>query len=147
MMSEGCEGDRIEDESERPALNSYPSQNGSQSVSQRHCSESESEANCSILPDVTIVSGLSKSPPDPTQSTSQSPQDRESQPLLGRGRGMDALDAAAVINNTFPDDPEYSAIVREAENAIENEVYPDRITQGSSGSYFVRNTEGQVRLV
>lgn len=132
--------DLEEDESEQPALNSFTRQ------ASTNCSESESEANLSqsLLPDVTIVSGgTSKTPADPLGQSTQSPQDRESQPLLGRGRGME-IDPATVINNTFPDDPEYTAVVREAENAIENEVYPDRITQGSSGSYFVRNTEGQV---
>jgi len=38
-------------------------------------------------------------------------------------------DVVNVINNTFPDDPEYTAVVREAENAIENDVVPERIAQ------------------
>lgn len=44
--------------------------------------------------------------------------------------------------NEFKDDPEYAELVRDAENAIDNGIYPERIYQGSSGSYFVKNTEG-----
>ena len=32
--------------------------------------------------------------------------------------------------------------MRQAEQAIESGLYPERIYQGSSGSYFVKNTEG-----
>lgn len=121
------------------------------------CSDSESEASSSLnhlLPDVTIVSGSSVAARGGGGHSdggalhgSSSPQDRENQPLLGRPGRMNELDAAGnacVINNTFPDDPEFTAIVREAENAIDGEIYPERITQGSSGSYFVKDTENQV---
>ncbi|XP_059621656.1 phosphatidylinositol 4-kinase type 2-alpha isoform X3 [Phlebotomus argentipes] len=63
---------------------------------------------------------------------------RESQPLLG---GRDCPDTA--INN-FPDDPQFSELVNQAEIAIEHGIYPDRIYQGSSGSYFVKNPSGKV---
>ncbi|KAI1277997.1 Phosphatidylinositol 4-kinase type 2-beta [Halotydeus destructor] len=56
---------------------------------------------------------------------------------------MDQPDLTAVINNTFPDDPEFSAVIKEAEKAIEHDVYPERISQGSSGSYFVKSSDGQ----
>lgn len=46
------------------------------------------------------------------------------------------------IDNTF-DDPEFASIIREAETAIEEGIYPARISQGSSGSYFVYDTTGQ----
>ena len=36
-------------------------------------------------------------------------------------------------------DPEYSAIIRATEEAMEEGVLPERIYQGSSGSYFVKN--------
>lgn len=39
------------------------------------------------------------------------------------------------------DDPQFSDIVRAAELAIEHGIYPERIYQGSSGSYFVKDTE------
>jgi len=50
------------------------------------------------------------------------------------------------IENVFEDDPEFTAIVREAEAAIEEGVYPVRITQGSSGSYFVFDSTGEKRI-
>ena len=40
--------------------------------------------------------------------------------------------------NVF-EDPEYSSVIRSAEEAIENRVLPQRIYQGSSGSYFVQD--------
>ena len=40
--------------------------------------------------------------------------------------------------NVFTD-PEYSAIIRATEEAMEEGVLPERIYQGSSGSYFVKN--------
>lgn len=42
----------------------------------------------------------------------------------------------------FLDDPQFTDLVRHAEAAIERGIYPERIYQGSSGSYFVKNTEG-----
>uniref|UniRef100_A0A6G1S7K0 Phosphatidylinositol 4-kinase type 2 n=1 Tax=Aceria tosichella TaxID=561515 RepID=A0A6G1S7K0_9ACAR len=50
------------------------------------------------------------------------------------------------IDNNFEDDPEFSNIINEAETAIEEGVYPQRISQGSSGSYFVFDTTGQRRI-
>lgn len=44
---------------------------------------------------------------------------------------------------TFSEDPAFTELVRQAESAIENGVLPDRISQGSSGSYFVKNPEGK----
>lgn len=46
--------------------------------------------------------------------------------------------------NHFPDDPEFADIIQRAEQAIENGVCPERISQGSSGSYFVKD-EKRVR--
>lgn len=40
---------------------------------------------------------------------------------------------------------DFKAIVDEAIRAIHNGVFPERIAQGSSGSYFVKNMQG-VRL-
>jgi len=42
----------------------------------------------------------------------------------------------------FVDDPQFSELVWQAECAIDNGVYPERIYQGSSGSYFVKNPAG-----
>ena len=64
----------------------------------------------------------------------------EGTPLLGH---MDS--EYGYVDNNFPDDPEFTQIVHQAENAIESGVFPQRISQGSSGSYFVKNSPG-VRL-
>ncbi len=45
---------------------------------------------------------------------------------------------SAVFSNDF-DDPEFSSLVREVEGAIERGINPERIYQGSSGSYFAKN--------
>ena len=42
--------------------------------------------------------------------------------------------------NVFAD-PEYSAVIRATEQAMEEGVLPERIYQGSSGSYFVKDIE------
>lgn len=44
--------------------------------------------------------------------------------------------------NHFPDDPEFADIIQRAEQAIESGVFPERISQGSSGSYFVKDPKG-----
>lgn len=59
----------------------------------------------------------------------------------------DNLNSSIVkIDNNFEDDPEFTNIIHEAETAIEEGVYPQRISQGSSGSYFVFDSSGQKRL-
>lgn len=90
-------------------------------------------------PDVTFGGAPSL---DSTSLGPGSPRrgNRENTPLLGR---MDS--EYGFIENTFPEDPEYTHVIRQAENAIEHGVYPERIYQGSSGSYFVKNVDG-VRL-
>lgn len=42
-------------------------------------------------------------------------------------------------HNEFNDDPEFSSLVHEVESAIERGILPERIYQGSSGSYFAKN--------
>lgn len=54
--------------------------------------------------------------------------------------------SVAKIDNNFEDDPEFATIIHEAETAIEEGVYPQRISQGSSGSYFVFDSTGQRRI-
>lgn len=80
------------------------------------------------LPDVTFAVGGSLA--------SNISQTRESQPLLRR---MEP-DLGATFES-FHDDPQFSAVVHEAEVAVELGIYPERIYQGSSGSYFVKNSE------
>lgn len=45
--------------------------------------------------------------------------------------------------NNWPNDPSFTELVRQAEAAIDGGFDPIRIYQGSSGSYFVKNTEGK----
>lgn len=134
-------GEELAEEAIESSLRSFPSHSS--------CDESDGDGDnpsAVLLPDVTFVhspvtplgkngSALSSSGSHPV------PRHRESQPLLARRMESDG---ANVINNTFPDDPEYTAVIREAENAIDNDVEPERIAQGSSGSYFVRDSEGLV---
>lgn len=67
----------------------------------------------------------------------------ERQPLLDRDRGNTPREAH---RNEFPEDPEFREIIRKAERAIEEGIYPERIYQGSSGSYFVKDSQGVRRL-
>uniref|UniRef100_A0A8C8S6B3 Phosphatidylinositol 4-kinase type 2 n=1 Tax=Pelusios castaneus TaxID=367368 RepID=A0A8C8S6B3_9SAUR len=46
--------------------------------------------------------------------------------------------------NLFLDDPEFAEIVLRTEQAIECGVFPERISQGSSGSYFVKDSKGKI---
>lgn len=43
------------------------------------------------------------------------------------------------IVSYFIDDPQFSELIWQAELAIDNGIFPERIYQGSSGSYFVKN--------
>ncbi|KAJ8365345.1 hypothetical protein SKAU_G00141760 [Synaphobranchus kaupii] len=67
-------------------------------------------------------------------------RNRERQPLLERDRGNSQRDPHC---NEFPEDPEFREIIRKAERAIEEEIFPERIYQGSSGSYFVKDSQGK----
>ncbi|XP_043093700.1 phosphatidylinositol 4-kinase type 2-alpha [Puntigrus tetrazona] len=66
---------------------------------------------------------------------------RERQPLLDRDRGASPRDPH---RNEFQEDPEFREIIRKAERAIEEGIYPERIYQGSSGSYFVKDSAGKI---
>uniref|UniRef100_A0A3B5AP34 Phosphatidylinositol 4-kinase type 2 n=1 Tax=Stegastes partitus TaxID=144197 RepID=A0A3B5AP34_9TELE len=70
-------------------------------------------------------------------------RNRERQPLLDRDRGNSPREPH---RNEFPEDPEFREIIRKAERAIEEGIYPERIYQGSSGSYFVKDSQGVVYL-
>ncbi len=93
-----------------------------------------------ILPDVIFAPHANLE-----QSQLNSPT-REKTPLLGRTKSRTRSNSGgreiADDFNVFNDDPEFTEIVRVAEEAILNGIYPQRISQGSSGSYFVRNLEG-----
>lgn len=76
----------------------------------------------------------------------------ETQPLLkttttttaGGGTTMnETLCDSGDFTNAFPEDPEFNEIIRQVEVAFEAEIYPERIVQGSSGSYFVKDLNGK----
>ena len=67
---------------------------------------------------------------------------KEQTPLLGWNSDHDGNSDY----NNFPDDPKYTVIISQVELAIDHGIYPERISQGSSGSYFVKNLEG-VRIM
>ncbi|XP_027873481.1 phosphatidylinositol 4-kinase type 2-alpha [Xiphophorus couchianus] len=66
---------------------------------------------------------------------------QERQPLLDKDRGHASRERH---RNEFPEDPEFREIIRKAEQAIEEGIYPERIYQGSSGSYFVKDSQGKI---
>ncbi|XP_057581744.1 phosphatidylinositol 4-kinase type 2-beta isoform X1 [Hippopotamus amphibius kiboko] len=67
---------------------------------------------------------------------------------LGRLRSSpSSLDRNRAVGselNTFLDDPEFADVILKAEQAIEFGVYPERISQGSSGSYFVKDPKRNI---
>ncbi|XP_040294681.1 phosphatidylinositol 4-kinase type 2-alpha-like [Bufo gargarizans] len=74
----------------------------------------------------------------PAPSPPGSPTE-ERQPLLERSHHRS--------KNCFPDDPEFTEVVRRAERAISRGIFPERIYQGSSGSYFVKDEQEEVIAV
>lgn len=64
------------------------------------------------------------------------PNNEQSRPRRVRQRRRKQL-RVKPSPNSFPDDRDYECLVRRAEEAIELGIYPERIVQGSSGSYFV----------
>ena len=89
-------------------------------------------------PDVTFSQSLDSpiSPGSPRPGRGN----RESTPLLGRPDDFNDS-----LFNHFPEDPDYTEVIRTAENAIECGIFPERIYQGSSGSYFVKSID-RVRI-
>ncbi|XP_018336657.1 phosphatidylinositol 4-kinase type 2-alpha [Agrilus planipennis] len=98
----------------------------------------EPEVNCTaaVVSTASSAEDISLVPQVSFEPALDSPGiNRESQPLLG---GLD------VSYNQFPDDPGFSELVWQAEVAIDNGIFPERISQGSSGSYFVKNPQGKI---
>jgi hypothetical protein len=122
-------------------------------MSPRDRSESESDSDERPLifqeiplPDVTQTESHQLLP------MSQHSVVSENSPLLSHG-GEEALSSAKMdlhipsrrfAENVFPDDPEFTHMIHDAELAIENGINPERVVQGSSGSYFVKNPEGTI---
>ncbi|KAH0623827.1 hypothetical protein JD844_006981 [Phrynosoma platyrhinos] len=72
---------------------------------------------------------------------SQAPAQGQAQAGAGAGAA-----GAREPRNDFPEDPDFAEVVRQAEQASERGIYPERIYQGSSGSYFVKDPQGVVYL-
>lgn len=90
-----------------------------------------------LLPQQQTTSSSSKATTSPRRAQ------RENLPLLARNTSAGGRSAYEEIqDNNWPDDPQFTDLVRQAEQAIESGLYPERIYQGSSGSYFVKNCEG-----
>lgn len=88
-------------------------------------------------PDVTFAPGPVDNTSLPDSPRSPRRGNGEGTPLLGR------LDTDyGYIENSFPDDPDFQQVIRQSECAMDEGVFPERIYQGSSGSYFVKNIEG-----
>ncbi|KAM8879292.1 phosphatidylinositol 4-kinase type 2-beta isoform 1-T1 [Spinachia spinachia] len=88
----------------------------------------------------------------PCSAGSPSPQRAAGEKWSKRNRRSSSSDkdtlaspgAASGDFNHFPDDPEFADIIQRAEQAIESGYFPERISQGSSGSYFVKDPKGKV---
>ncbi|PAA46693.1 hypothetical protein BOX15_Mlig032434g5 [Macrostomum lignano] len=81
------------------------------------------------------------------QQQQQPPQrHRENTPLL-QAQESAASETEGEVDLTgcshYADDAEFAALIRETLRAIELGVNPERIYQGSSGSYFVRDSSGK----
>ena len=86
--------------------------------------------------DVTFAPRHSQNFRTPRSPTREGAGREESSPLLARVE----TEYGFFLNN-FPDDPDFTDVVRKAEESIECGRYPERISQGSSGSYFVKNLD------
>ena len=87
---------------------------------------------------IESASDMTASTVPPSASPSRSPTrgNRENSPLLGRSV------SETHPYNDFPDDPDFGRFVHQVETSIEHGIYPERISQGSSGSYFAKDIEG-----
>lgn len=114
------------------------------------------------LPDVACISvqnpqqrqGNANSRFSQTHPPVSTPSDhRENQPLLKKKRraarrgqtGDLSMEGDTIsIVNIFPEDADFQSIIQEVDFGISNGHLPRRISQGSSGSYFVYNSDGTV---
>jgi len=63
----------------------------------------------------------------------------ENTPLLLRS---EQFHVGIISGNYNAEDREFGEVFCDAERAIDHGIYPQRILQGSSGSYFVKNSDG-----
>lgn len=91
-------------------------------------------------PDVTFAPNLNRSEYLPRSPTRTGRGNEENSPLLAPRVEQEY----GQFDNNFPDDPAFQEIIRKAEEAIEEGFLPERIYQGSSGSYFVKDHEKKI---
>lgn len=91
-------------------------------------------AGTSAGPNIVSPNSVSAGVPNSNQPAFSGKGRRETSRLVSR-------DGTCEYLNDFKDDPDFNGFVREAENAIEGGIFPERIYQGSSGSYFVKNCD------
>jgi len=61
--------------------------------------------------------------------------------------GDESDDFVQLSINDFADDPEFNDYLKQVEFAIDHNVLPQRIYEGSSGSYFAKSKEGETVAV
>ena len=64
------------------------------------------------------------------------PSNSEQSPLLGKCTDSDS---DSLFVNNIENDPDFNRVIRSTEEAIYMGILPERIYQGSSGSYFVKD--------
>eukprot|EP00092_Neocalanus_flemingeri_P022179 GFUD01024057.1.p1 GENE.GFUD01024057.1~~GFUD01024057.1.p1 ORF type:complete len:525 (+),score=133.39 GFUD01024057.1:110-1684(+) len=92
-----------------------------------------------LLPDVGYHGGGGSRATPKSKNT----RGRENTPLMRSRNRSEYEDLDDEMFNNWPNDPSFNELIKEAETAIDQGVYPTRIYQGSSGSYFVKNIEGK----
>lgn len=95
------------------------------------------------LPTATSSTRYQKS--SRTQSVSARMPSGEYQPLLLTDQSSadeyEGSDYVQLSINNFEDDPEFNDYLKQVEFAIDHNIMPQRIYEGSSGSYFAKNSE------
>nr|CAH8847580.1 unnamed protein product [Trichobilharzia regenti] len=67
----------------------------------------------------------------------------ENAPLLGDDSDNFSPDSYSPLVNDVHNDADFNKVVQMSLQAIESGIHPERIYQGSSGSYFVKNIDGK----
>lgn len=134
-----------------PRISSYQNQTAEDIASGRARFDSVGSYSSGGSEDALLPSTRSGASSSPRRSQGGGGVRRENRPLLGgarsersHGGGSSSYDDFYEHCNTFPDDPHFTELIRTAENTIEAGIYPERIYQGSSGSYFVKNQDGKI---
>ncbi|XP_012859637.1 phosphatidylinositol 4-kinase type 2-alpha [Echinops telfairi] len=96
---------------------------------------------------VTLPRNRKCDPQTKSASTGINDHARSVPPTLAARHGRVSEFHAPRERNEFPEDPEFETVVQQAELAMERSIFPERIYQGSSGSYFVKDPQGKIIAV